>query len=92
LVLLSAAPSSAGAPTDNPEARPPSSMPLPSGGADDAKPADDGQSKGAQVLPLAPPDASTARGQERGNAALRAGQNPRQGGGDESEGKSGPEK
>lgn len=34
---------------------------------------------GAQVLPLPAPDASTARGQERGNAALRSNQNPRAG-------------
>ena len=31
---------------------------------------------GAQVLPLPAADASTARGQERGNAALRSNQNP----------------
>jgi hypothetical protein len=29
-------------------------------------------SRGAQVLPLPPPDASTAAGQERGNTALRS--------------------
>lgn len=79
---------SAGSPSDTPDKRAPSALPSPSGGADTARPADDGQAKGAQVLPLAPPDASTARGQERGNAALRAGQNPRQGGAaEEGEGK-----
>jgi hypothetical protein len=34
---------------------------------------------GAQVLPLPAPEASTARGQERGNAALRSNQPPRAG-------------
>ena len=35
---------------------------------------------GAQVLPLPAPDASTARGPERGNAALKATENPSQSG------------
>ncbi len=36
----------------------------------------DTRSSGAQVLPLPAPDPSTARGQERGNAALRENQAP----------------
>jgi hypothetical protein len=80
ILLPGAAPAGAGSPTDNPDGRAPFSAPTLSGGAEKAEPADEAQPKGAQVLPLAPPDASTARGQERGNAALRAGENPRQGG------------
>jgi hypothetical protein len=38
---------------------------------------------GAQVLPLPALDASTARGQERGNAALKANENPSQSGSSE---------
>ncbi len=50
----------------------------PSSGADDSAAPQDGKARpsGAQVLPLPAPDASTARGQERGNAALRANKNP----------------
>ena len=33
-------------------------------------------SRGAQVLPLPAPDASTARGQEKGNAALKSSEAP----------------
>jgi hypothetical protein len=36
--------------------------------------------KGAQVLPLPAPDASTSRAQERGNAAPRGDRDPRAGG------------
>jgi hypothetical protein len=80
ILLWGAASASADSPTDNPAAPTRSAAPSRSTEAQDANPANDVKPSGAQVLPLPPPDASTARGQERGNAALRAGQNPSQGG------------
>lgn len=92
ILLPDAALADAGSATDNHDARVESPAPSPSGDAKAANPANDMRPSGAQVLPLAPPDASTARGQERGNAALRAGKNPSQGDDNGGDGSSGHEK
>lgn len=92
ILLWGAASASADSPTDNPATRAQSAAPPPAAGAKDANPANDMKPSGAQVLPLPPPDASTVRGQERGNAALRAGQNPSQGGSTDEDGSSTHEK
>ncbi len=61
--------------------------------AKNANPANGMQApSGAQVLPLPAPDASTARGPERGNAALKATENPSQSGSTEEGRLSGSEK
>ncbi len=91
-LLWGAASASADSPTDNSATRAQSAAPPPSPDAKDANPTNDMKPSGAQVLPLPPPDASTARGQERGNAALRAGQNPSQGGSTDENGSSTHEK
>lgn len=90
-LLPGAAPSNAGSPADRDPAPVASPAPPPSAEGEDAKPAKDMERPhGAQVLPLPPPDATTARGQERGNAELRTGRNPTES--SESEGRSDREK
>ncbi len=55
------------------------SSPLPRAGSDKTAPGT-ARPSGAQVLPVPAPDPSTAAGQEKGNAALKAGQSPSAGG------------
>jgi len=91
-VTLGAVPPRAAAPADDAAAReaPPAAQPA------DAKNGNPANGmpvpSGAQVLPLPAPDASTARGQERGNAALKANENPSQSGSSEEGQRSGSDK
>ena len=91
-MTFGAPPPSAAAPADDAAAREASPTPPPAD-AKNANPASGMQvPSGAQVLPLPAPDASTARGQERGNAALKANQNPSQGSSTDEAERSGSEK